>query len=301
MFLVIGDYKLSVTPIKYKSVIYWATTPHGIFIESGKKYLLNYNERDYECELHKQSYWCDLALFVCDIKIKMKKTKVLKAHNYLKDLTIKNEKIKGFVSEFCYQTHLDINGACRNLFYKIDITDGKVCEGDSGSGLYKKDRLVGLISHLGREENTCFCVPVYFVLKVLEKESDFISFLPLKLTMVKKEVIVIEKYNDVEAGYKIKKIDNLNVENGMVYVGELKDYIPLDTYVHIYGEKDGIIKISDKKSEYKLRVMDMNSYLKYPFVSGVSEKPDSKHIYQDLWEKRFEEDNLESINSNLVY
>lgn len=283
----IDDFTLSYTIIKYKKIPYLITTPHGIFIEKDKIYRINYQDNIYRVQLHKQSYWCDLAIFkfIDKIKIKSKEVKILKAHSKLYNLRIHNKKktISGIIEDFCYHCHLNINGGNRILFYQMKSFD-KIEHGDSGTGFYSENKLIGLISKC--DDNIGLIVPAFYIFEILNRDNNLSPHLPLKLKMDGSKVVLAEKYYTIPEGFEIKKFDNLIVNNGNVYCFEVKDNIPIDVYLQIYGKIGNQIKISNDKKIYKLVVKDLNTKLKYPFISNVSlkEKEEFKNnTYQDIW------------------
>lgn len=299
--IIIDKYTLSITPIKYNNKIYWITAPHGIYIDPDIEYKLIdiVKNEEYNCRLYKQSYWADLCIFIMEENIiKMTQTKIIKSHPKLKNSDVNNEKINGYIIDFVYNTYLDINGGCRTLYYKINIIDGIIEEGDSGSGLYHNKKLIGIMSHCDNKlSNICYCVPGFLILKLLnENTSNYSPYIPLKLTMENKEIKVLNTYESIKKGFLIKKVNGLLIENGSIYIKELKDYIPFDVYIQILTRSNDIIKLSDNKIIVKLIVDNLNNHLNYPFVSGV--KSDNEKTYQKLWENR--ESNIRLINNNLI-
>lgn len=284
----IDKYILSYTIIKYKKLIYLVTTPHGIFIEKNKKYQVNYNDENYMVTIYKQAYWCDLAIFKFTEKFKGKINEllILKSNPKIYHLKVENneKKIKGFIENFVYLCYLDINGGNRILYYQLKILDGLVKQGHSGTGIYTKNKLIGIISNV--TNNKAFLVPSFFILKLLnEKISDYSPYLPLKLTLLENKVIVLEKYSGLYRGFIIEKFDKLPVNDGLVYCSEIKDNIPIDVYLQMFGKLNNYIVISNNKFNYKLKIKNLNNYLKYPFISNISLKEKEsldKITFQDI-------------------
>lgn len=306
--LEINSYKLSITPIKFNDIIYWITTPHGLFIEKDKEYLMKLDDNIYKLKLWKQAMWCDLAIFNCDeiISLKIKKLKILKSHNALYNISVKNKQynLDGFLEKFYYSPYLDINGANRTLFYQINLFD-KIEEGMSGSAFYNKDILIGLASSKSDDGMKSFLIPGFFIVKLLnESISNYSPFLPIKLTIQDNKTILFEDYKNIKKGFHIKKFDSLKLNKCCeVYSTELKDNIPIDVYLQLFKKIGDIVRLDDGKCNYNLDVYNINDNLRYPFVSNVSldVKSSSGVCYQDLWLDRDNSEALYLINNNLKY
>ena len=198
------------------------------------------------------------------------------------------------IEKFSYLCHLDINGGNRNLYYQMKVSSGIVSQGTSGTGIYYKDKLIGIISNA--VEKTALLVPSFFIIKVLdEKNSNYSPFLPLQLTMKENQIILVNSYLGLLKGFTITKFDDLFVNNGMVYCSEIKDSLPIDVYLQIFVRTNSIITISDGKFIHKLKIKNLNDYLKIPFISGITREERNKikkTTFQDIWD--------DSINKNLL-
>lgn len=305
--LYIDDYELSITAVKHKKKIYWVTTPHGIFIEKDKLYIMKFKKKEYKLILDKQAYWTDLALFVNasekNIPLKILQLKVLKSHPSILKTKVYNYQynISGIISNINFYTFLDITGTNRSIFYQI-TTFKSYQSGMSGSGFYdNKKNLIGLVSHCDKDFG--YLIPGFFILKLInEKSSDYSPYLPIKLDMENSNVIIKENYNEINTGFIIKYFDKLKVSNGHIYSYEFRDNIPIDVYLQTFGFLGKKIKISDGKLNYELEVENLNNSVDFPFISGVSikEKTHTSISYQDLWKKKDNPIAIKMINNMLL-
>ena len=302
--LKLDDFTLSYTLLKVRKKIYLVTTPHGIFICKNREYPFIKNDKEFKCKLYKQAYWCDLAFFeiINKNKIKLSELKILKSNPSIYNLSVENRdiKIKGFIEKFCYLCHLDINGGNRNFYYQMSVLKGVVDKGSSGTGIYCKDRLIGIISNC--IEKKAFLVPSFFILKVLdEKLSDYSPYIPFQLNMIGNDVILQNSYLGLKKGFIFKKFNGLSVNKGMIYCSEIKDNIPMDVYLQIFCSANDIITISDGKFIHKIKIKNLNDYLKVPFISGISREDRNKInklTFQDIW-CDLSVENIRLINHNL--
>jgi hypothetical protein len=171
----------------------------------------------------------------------------------------------------------------------------------SGSGFYDKKNLIGLVSHIDKKNS--YLIPGFYINKLLDEEfSNYSPCIPIKLTMKDGEIVLFENFNRIDRGFVIKYFDGLKVNNGNIFSYELRDNIPIDIYLQIYGKVGKTIKISDGKLDYELEVENLNNHLSFPFISGVSieDKSSVKITYQDLWERRNESAILKLINNNML-
>lgn len=301
MTIEIGDFRLSVTPIKYNSNIYWITCPHGIFIDSDKEYTMIFNSKPYNLRLYKQAYWCDLAIFVSieKVPIKKKNLKILKSHPKLLNLNVKNSiyNLKGTLTKFNYNKYLGIRDGNRNLNYEITLNTGRISNGMSGSAFYhiKKQKktttefLIGILSFTIDDPTKGYLVPGFFILKLLnEKKSNYSPFLQLKLKMDKGNVVLSEDCYGIKKNTILVRFNNLIISRACIYVSELKDNLPIDVFLQIYGELDTKLSITDDKdNDYELTIENLNDYIENPFISGVSNDIKGERItYQDIWMER---------------
>ncbi|ADO67150.1 hypothetical protein crov117 [Cafeteria roenbergensis virus] len=303
-YLHIDEYILSYTIIKHNKKIYLITTPHGIYINKNREYTFIKDTIEYNCKLYKQSYWCDLAIFniTSKITLKISELKILKSSNLINQLQVqsKNNHIIGNISNIVYLCHLDINGGNRIIYYQMNILKGTITQGCSGSGMYHKNKLIGLISNTNKDAT--LLVPSFFILKVLtESKSNYSPYLPIKLTMEKDKIILLNSYLGLKKGCTIVKFNNLIITKGHVYCSEIKDNIPLDVYLQIFCTVNEIVNISDGKFIHKVKIKNLNDYLTIPFISGISREEKNKITkitFQDIWDINTPE-TIKLLNHNL--
>lgn len=291
----LGNFKGKITPIKFNKTIYWITTPHGIFIEKGKEYLVTYQNKDINVKLYKQSYRFDLAIFKSKTEIKLAETKILKSNKIIFNSKIYNNDIEGIIETIDFIPHLNITNYNRNMFYGFKLLKGNLVPGDSGMGFFSdKNQLIGIFAQSSNTSEKYYLVPALFIQKLLvDKHPDFIPYLPIKVTLDKDNAIIKENFSDIKRGFKIKKFGGKPMVNKyMVYYKEINDNIPFDVYFMIIAEKEKYISISNNISQKKIRIQNLNDYLQAPFVSGITKKEfDSitTETYQSLSLKKFTE------------
>lgn len=271
--IILENNLLTLTCIKFNKEIYWITTPHGIYLSFDKEYDVIYQNKIYKATLFKQSYSTDLAIFKVNIKIKISETKIIKSNKNIKEIIINDCNIKGKIN-IVYNNFLDLKYGFRNIYYQIN-GNRIIKEGESGTGLFHKNKLVGII--FCGIEKTVFLIPAFFFEKTLqEKNSAFISFLPLKLKIKENKLLNLISYKELEENEIIEKVDGFKVSNGCIFNYELKDYIPVDVYIHVFSKNE--IKINDKI----LSICNLNDFLNYPFLSAYH--PYTERSYQHIME-----------------
>lgn len=295
----INEYELSYTLVKINKIVYWVTTPHGIFLDSENKYYGMNNGKEYLLKLVKQSYWCDLVFFTSeDLDEKVNNLKIFKNKKKILNSVVKssNGKIGGKIIDYKYSCHLDIKGGNRNLFYQVKRTKGKIQSGLSGSGFYNEEKLIGILSH-GDNKNF-FLIPSFFINIILnEKCSDFSPFVNLSLDIKNDKLICLNNHKQV------LKFNGYNVKNDSVYCPMIKDYLPVDVYLQIFLKKDDILVLNFEDMELNFDIKNLNDVLRFPFLSNISmiEKDRlAKVSYQDLFKHKDNEKIRDLIFNNLL-
>lgn len=110
---------------------------------------------------------------------------------------------------------------------KIDIMDD--FSGLSGSPVYVDNKLVGVFSKYNNIKQIAYIIPIYIIIKIMEKHDN-------------SHVYTSRQTN-------IKKINNYNVKDNMIYHPTLKQYIPLSSYFLLEGDID---------MKYTIHYMDEN-------------------------------------------
>lgn len=294
----IGKFRLSITPIKYNSSIYWVTCPHGIFIESDKEYTVSFNSRRIKVCIYKQAYWADIAIFSSEEKVNIKNIRVLKSHSTLLDKMIYNKlyKLKGRLSSFNYERYLGLRDGNRNLYYKVILDSNTIKNGMSGSGFYykntkskvKTEYLIGILSFTKEKPREGYLVPGFLILRLLEQDRpSFSPFLPLKLRMDRDNVVLDEDCGDIKKDSILTKFNGERISRACIYVSELRDNLPIDVFLQIFGVVGESMKVSDTKRDYELEIRDLNEYIEIPFISAVPvDKKGERETYQDMYMRR---------------
>ena len=101
--------------------------------------------------------------------------------------------------------------------------------GFSGSPVFIDDKLVGIFSKFNKEKYIAYILPIYVIIKTIEKKDN-------------SQVYTSRQSN-------IKKINNYNVKNDMIYHPTLKYYIPLLSYFLLEGDIENKFTIQYMENE----------------------------------------------------
>jgi len=286
---------LTIFPVKITKIIYWVTTPHYCQISSEKNYTVLYDNNTYQAKLIKQAYFCDLALFKIDnFNGNIKTIKIIKSKNTLLNKKLILNKKPGFYIENYFTPYLDIDGGSRQLFYLCKFEE-KVNPGDSGTPIYNEDNeLVGIISIT--KEGKTYLVPGFLITKLINCINyKIIPYVPLTLTMNRDDKIVVLESEVLQKGDIITKLNNYTIKKDTIYSKKLKDWIPIDTYILLCCLDSPFINITiDNEVTYRLKINDMNKFLKYPFDPKIT----NKNSYQSLFKKK--KLNYRLVKNNLM-
>jgi len=119
---------------------------------------------------------------------------------------------------------------------KIDMMDD--FSGLSGSPVYVDNKLVGVFSKYNNIKQIVYIVPIYIIIKIMEKHDN-------------SHVYTSRQTN-------IKKINNYNVKDNMIYHPTLKQYIPLSSYFLLEGDID--IKYTIHYMDENIITLETNLY-----------------------------------------
>jgi len=293
--ILIDNHILTIFPIKINKEIYWVTTPHSCQLSSNKLYQVLFDNKKYQARLFKQAYYCDLAIFKIDnFNGNIKTIKIIKSKNNLLNKKLSFKEKTGFFIKNYFAPYLDINGSSRQMYYLCKFEE-KVEPGDSGTPIYNEnEELVGIIS-IARKEDT-FLVPGFLIPNLINcKNNKMIPYLPIKLTMNIENKIQVIKSDILKSGDIITNIEDFKIKNDSIFSNELKDWIPIDTYILLFMiDKEFVnLKVNDDTT-FRLRIENMNKYLKYPF----NPNPKYKSSYQNLLKKKSL--NYDLIRKNLI-
>ena len=110
--------------------------------------------------------------------------------------------------------------------------------GLSGSPVYIDNKLVGIFAKYNDIKESAYIIPIYIIIKTIEKHDN-------------SHVYESRQVN-------IKKINNYNVKDNMIYHPTLKQYIPLSSYFLVEGDVDTKYTIHYMDSE--LITIETNVY-----------------------------------------
>jgi hypothetical protein len=126
----------------------------------------------------------------------------------------------------------DIPTNPKNIYIKLDIIEGFVDQGMSGSPVFdNKNNLVGILAKKNDLERSVYIIPIYILLKSLIKKDN-------------------ENIYDVNIDEEIKKINNSKVINNFVLHKSLDAFIPISTYFMIEGDIKNDVKINNSKYSF---------------------------------------------------
>lgn len=282
---------LTIFPFKYKKEIYWITTPHSCKISSKKTYQVLFDNEKYQARLYKQAYYCDLAVFKIDnFKQNLNMVKIIKSKNNLLNKKLFFKGTSGFFIKYHFTPYLDMDGASRQMYYLCNF-NASIVPGDSGSPVFNQEnKLVGMISIAKNKD--IFLVPGFFIPKVIDStKNKIIPYLPLKLTIEDEKIIILNNYKSLKKMDVITAINNIKITNDSIYMNDIKEWIPIDTYILNFVD-DFITITVNNETKIRLEIEDMNNYLRFPFDPN----PSKKKSYQHKMEKKAFQD----IKRNLV-
>lgn len=156
--------------------------------------------------------------------------------------------------------------------------------GLSGSPVYFKNKIVGVVSNFDREQKRINLTPSFMVLRLIEYYNnnksiyssyrsryiqdlhEKINFIKINAIPTKNGLLLKSDYsNKIRKGHLITRIDHKILdENCCVYSQEIKHRIPWNTYIMTMFKDDKIsITFKDKTTfNAKLSIKDYNKYLK---------------------------------------
>jgi hypothetical protein len=150
--------------------------------------------------------------------------------------------------------------------------------GLSGSPVYFKNKIVGLVSNFDLEKKRINLTPSFLILKLLENFNNSrrcfnknnniekINFIKIDAMPTKNGLVLNSDYsNKIRKGHIITRIDHKILDdNCCVYSQEIKHRIPWDTYIMTLFKDDKISVTFKDKTNFiaKLSVKDCNKYLK---------------------------------------
>lgn len=154
--------------------------------------------------------------------------------------------------------------------------------GLSGSPVYFKKKIVGIISNFDRKQEKINLVPSFIILRLIQDyvnkfnfrgsiQSDIcmqekkINFIKVDTIQTKNGLLLNSDYsNKIRKNYLITRIDHKILdENGCVYSQEIKHRIPWNTYIMTLFRGNKIsITFKDKTNfNTKLSIKDCNKYM----------------------------------------
>jgi hypothetical protein len=200
---------------------YIITTNHGLPIKNC--YLTDNKEN--KLKIHIDSVWNELLILksensVENIKpISKYQNKIIKNNQIL---FIKND-IKQIRLTNATPHFLCINNVPTNpkiLYIKADIIDENVVERSfSGSPVFNENnKIIGVLSKKNIDDNTVYIIPIYLLIKTLNKKNN-------------------NSFFAIDYDLPIKKINKINVKNNCILHKPLGILIDLNTYYLIEGDE----------------------------------------------------------------
>lgn len=125
----------------------------------------------------------------------------------------------------------DLSPAGPKIPYIMATLKDNICDlsGFSGSPVFIDDKLVGIFSKFNKAKYIAYILPIYIIIKTIEKKDN-------------SQVYTVMQSN-------IKKINNYNVKDDMVYHPTLKIYIPLSSYFLIEGDMENKFTLQYMENE----------------------------------------------------
>lgn len=252
----------------YDNTIQTLVTSGFIFTYNKKQYLVSvhhelpikyknikvtFNDITFETQVIHKPIWNELVVLNIPNDIKLdtlsfnkSKNIINKSHN-LKSPFINNIRLREL-------SKLPICGLpwnYKNLYYKILFNDIVEFESEpkSGSPIYMNKHLVGIFSK--RDDNIGYVIPVIYLIKTFEKkDNENIYMVPNDITKINNNIIVDNK----------------------IYYRSLKEYINVETFCLLEGDKN--TKISIIKN-------DVPYVINYTLFTTTLEPNFSNHIFMD--------------------
>ena len=206
---------------------YIITVHHGLPIQ---KCSTNMNN----LEIIKDCIWNELLILKtdnimcerCNIS-KIYKYKISKSDELLFIKT--NDKIVTLTNTTVTFLNLfDVPTNPKNIYFKLDILEGEVEQSMSGSPVFnKKNYLIGILAKKNNIDNSVYIIPMYILLKSLTKIDN-------------NSIYDIDNNNDI-----IHKINDVKVDNNLIFHKSMNIIMPITTYFMIEGDIDNTIKINN--------------------------------------------------------
>lgn len=158
-----------------------------------------------------------------------------------------------------------------------DKIPSEYLHGFSGSPVFYKKKMVGIISNINRINNKIILVPSFLVLKIINDQknniAEEIKYINLPISETN-EGLMINKdcSNRLKKGYVIEKLNYRNLDkNNMVYSPEIQHKVPWNTYlmtiykgdtISLYIKAPTLTGKSHFSFPIKKKVRNMNNFLK---------------------------------------
>ena len=120
----------------------------------------------------------------------------------------------------------------------VNIREAK---GLSGCPIFTDNKLIGLFSKYNTETNTAYILPIYVIIKTIDKVDNSNIYCCIQSD--------------------IKKINNYHVKNNTIYHPTLKIYIPLSSYFLLEGDVDNKFLIQHENKTIETVLYPSNKLL----------------------------------------
>jgi hypothetical protein len=187
---------------------------------------------DIELEILHNPIWNELIIF--------NNSKIIKKTNYKNKLPKIGDilYINDIVITVCDYIFINLNGLPtnpRNIYIKAHSND-EIFKSMSGLPIINSNNdIVGILCKTDNDNNV-YILPIYYLIKVLEKKNNN-SIYDINTDDINQDEII--------------KINTNIVKNNKIYHLKLKNYIYTDTYYLLEGDSEKSIKINDNNVEFQ--------------------------------------------------
>lgn len=217
--------------------------------------------------------------FLLDLKLYINNNNKIKNINFYKDniFKLKNQNIN--------MIDIECNYIKTNIFPPLPVfifsSNSNIdYAGFSGSAIISKNNLFGILISENINNGKITCLPIEIIYNILENyihNNMNFYYMPINL----KNNIVSNNFRNLIKNDIIYKINNILLNNDMLYDNNLENDIPYDTYLILNGFTDVKIEYYRNKSKSKKKYM-INIKLKIFSYKYVSFDFRDKNINYDI-------------------
>lgn len=262
----------------------------------------------------------DIVIDEYDIVILKKPDKIINYNSFLLDLKFfvnENNKIKYINSyknnifklknKIISMIDIECDYIKTNIFPQLPVfifsSDSDIdYSGYSGSAIISKNNLFGILISININNGKITCLPIeiiYYILKNYIHNKMNFYYMPINM----KNNIVCNNFRNLVKNDIIYKINNIELNNDMIYDNNLENDIPYDTYLMLNGFTDIKIEYYRNNSKNKKKYM-INIKLKvfsYKYVSfDFRDKNFNYNINGIIFSELSEEKLIEMYKQNII-